>query len=507
MQLVRGLHEKGRLETLPDGVKLYTLFNNKVPWACFSEADLRALGDAMTQVGMQGSSALAGYTYLGQFLAHDLSKLRIEGHNKVVKSFTTDVLRSDVTPVLDLGSVYDGAKTGSRLRDGDSAHMALGAAQRKNGCLLEGYDLPRENGQACIGDDRNDENLIVSQLHVQFLRLHNYFVDRIAAEQPNLDAGALFKAAQKQVIYHYQEVILYDFLYELLHPAVWKSIILENRSILWNPRPNEEAVLPIEYAAAAGRFGHAMVRNEYDLNRTTDIKMTGLFSMTGAGRFGGRHAALPATHLVDWLLFFDFPTIKRAARPKRNPSRRISPRVHVALENTDSLPQREDKNLATRNLLRGYQMRLGSGQATVHYVRTRFRRQLADCNIPIRPLTRDELNLNKPDDPQCVLDNCNPALSENTPLWFYLLAEASCTETVEGIGKLGPLGSLIIAESIKGLLKLDRTSVLHVHQRRTDITPTKEIAGRRFLQMSDLILATNPELPDPTRLQETVLYR
>jgi hypothetical protein len=498
MELLRGLNNKGRFGTLPKDVKLYTLFDNKVDSAEFSESEMRTLGSAMTRVNMQGSSALAGYTYLGQFLAHDLSRLRVGGHNKTVKSFTTDILRSDVSAILDLSSVYDGAIIGSRMRRTNSAKMALDSAHRADGEELPECDLPRD-GQASIGDDRNDENLIVAQLHVQFLKLHNFFVDKIKAEQPSLDVETLFLAAKEQVVLHYQEVILHDFLYEILHPAVWKAIILDDQSILWNPTDSEPAVLPIEYASAAGRFGHSMVRDTYDLNSQTDAGIDDLFAMTGAGGFGGNNNALPASRLVDWLLFFDFPTVTRRAWPKRNLSRRISPRVSVTLTNTLSLPEPEENNLATRNLLRGCQMGLCSGQSAVRYLLDNFQTQLTACGIPLQMLTRDQLNLDKPGDRQQVLDNCNPDLCDNTPLWFYVLAE-SCAETFDGIGKLGPLGSLIMAESIRGLLKLDSASLFNGHRRRTDIEPSKSIPshpGRKFLQMSDLILAANPRLPDP----------
>ena len=501
MELVRGLNEKGQFKTLPDGVKLYTLFNNDVPQADFDATDLRKLGAAMRDLQASNVSAMAGYTYLGQFLAHDLSRLRIEGHNKTVKSFTTDILRSDVSCVLDLGSVYDGALPGSLMRKNGTAFMALGNAQVTDGPDLVGYDLPRNGWRACIGDDRNDENLIVSQLHVQFLKLHNLFVREISHDQPGLGTESLFEAAREQVILHYQEVILHDFLYKFLHPSVWQAIILDNQHILWDPDPTEPAVLPIEYTAAAGRFGHAMVQNNYNLNAVTSVSVSELFEMTGEGGFGGKYQRMPASHLIDWRLFFDFPNQNTLGLPTRNKASRISPRVRVDLTNTQSLTVPEETNLATRNLLRGLQMRLSSGQATVNHLITNFQSRLHDLEIPVCLLSREQLNLNKPNYSQNVLDRCNPALSSHTPLWYYVLAEA-CVETVEGIGKLGPLGSLLVAESIRGLLQLDRNSMMY-KRRRHDIAPSKRISiapARKFLQMSDLILAANSVVSDPTTL-------
>jgi len=500
MELLRGRYDKGLFKTLPADVKLYTLFNNHVPPACFYAADLRALGKAMRDVASSRVSAMAGYTYLGQFLAHDLSRLRIESHNNSVKSFTTDILRSNVSVMLDLSNVYDGATAGSLMRETNSARMALGAAELPKGELLHGHDLPRNGLLACIGDDRDDENLIVSQLHLQFLRLHNFFVDRIQSDQPGLDVETLFKAAKEQVILHYQEVILYDFLYEILDPAVWQAVIYENNAILWKPKPTEPAVLPIEYAAAAGRFGHAMVQNSYNLNQITSVVIDDLFKMTGPGKFAGAHTRMPATHLVDWRLFFDFPGYDYRGLPLRNHARSISPRVRVDLQNTESLPAPEEQDLATRNLLRGFQMGLGSGQTAVHYLLTNFQSQLTGLNISLKPLNIDELNLNISAVSQDVLNRCSPSLSYSTPLWYYILAEAF-RNTVDRIVKLGPLGSLIVAESVRGLIQLDGNSLMYRKRRRQDIKPTKQIKGLggvRLLQMSDLILAANSGVYDPT---------
>tara|TARA_R100000322_G_scaffold170320_1_gene145183 strand:- start:2327 stop:3502 length:1176 start_codon:yes stop_codon:yes gene_type:complete len=385
------------------------------------------------------------------------------------------------------------------MRKTGSAFMALGDAHVSDGPDLAGYDLPRNGLRACVGDDRNDENLIVSQLHVQFLKLHNFFVREISHDHPGLGTDSLFESAREQVILHYQEVILYDFLYEILHPAVWKAIILENEHILWDPDSTEPAVLPIEYTAAAGRFGHAMVQNNYNLNAVTSVSVSELFEMTGEGGFGGKYLRMPASHLIDWRLFFDFPDQSTRGLPSRNKALRISPRVRVNLTNTQSLAVPEETNLATRNLLRGLQMRLSSGQAAVNYLLNNFETRLRELEIPVRLLDRDQLNLNKPDYSRHVLDRCNPALSNQTPLWYYVLAEA-CVETIEGIGKLGPLGSLLVAESVRGLLQLDRNSMRY-KTRRQDIAPSKQIPGyleRKFLQMSDLILAANSGVSDPT---------
>lgn len=500
-------------ENFSSDVVLNSIFNSEVLGDLFSEEETIAMGLAMANVNKSGVSALSGYAYLGQLLAHDLSRLRKEKHSIALETTQKDVLISTVTAKLDLGCIYEPA-IGSyvqknSLRVPQSAKMRVGPEDSENSKLHKEYDLPRDvDGIAVIADDRNDENVIVSQLHVQFLKLHNYFVEKIALDEPEIEIDNLFEAAKEQTILHYQEVILYDLLYEIIHPDVWKAIVLEDRHILWKPKsaesgaPTEHSVLPIEFTGAAARFGHAMVRNSYALNKNQSITRAKLFEYTGAGGFNSLVKRLPSSHIIDWVYFFDFPTIKREAVPDKNSSSRISPGINITLKHTSGLEDPKITNLARRNLKRGAQLLLGSGQTIVRHLNNRFSKQLKECGITVRELTIDELNLNFGSSMQNVLKDHCPNLQERTPLWYYVMAEA-CLQTHQRIGKLGPLGSLILAESIKRLLKLNLSILTHPEKKRDYISATKiveESQDRRFLQMSDLILAVNPGLPNPVIL-------
>ena len=50
----------------------------------------------------------------------------------------------------------------------------------------------------------------------------------------------------------------------------------------------------------------------------------------------------------------------------------------------------------------------------------------------------------------------------NTPLWYYILAEA---KVAAGGLNLGPVGGRIVAETLIGLLRADPTSYLQAHPR------------------------------------------
>ena len=88
------------------------------------------------------------------------------------------------TPRLDLDSVYGlGPEVQPYLYDWDSdppgVRLLVGCNPRDGT-----EDLPRnQQERALIADPRNDENLIVAQLHLLFIRFHNAVVDHLAARR------------------------------------------------------------------------------------------------------------------------------------------------------------------------------------------------------------------------------------------------------------------------------------------------------------------------------------
>ena len=125
-------------------------------------------------------------------------------------------------------------------------------------------DLPRQGRSedpstdraALIGDPRNDENLIVSQLHLAFLKAHNGLVDEI---------GGDFDSVRSEMRRRYQRIVLTDFLAKVCDPAVL-SDVMANGPRNWRITDGGDLFMPVEFAAAAYRFGHSMVRTLYDYN-------------------------------------------------------------------------------------------------------------------------------------------------------------------------------------------------------------------------------------------------
>ena len=214
----------------------------------------------------------AAYTYFGQFIDHDitleassspdLTSLFAPNLAPLALSTITQVLRNLRTATLDLDSVYGEPAP----RDDANGHkLKLGkvtvVGNRPPG-KDDFNDLPREarstipehDRAAMIGDPRNDENLIVSQLQVAFLRAHNRLVDE----------GHKFQQARRIMRQHYQHLVLHDFLPRVADPAIVNTI-LQNGNDVYDPAPGQ-FFLPLEYTVAAYRFGHTMVRNRYDFN-------------------------------------------------------------------------------------------------------------------------------------------------------------------------------------------------------------------------------------------------
>src|SRR5207248_1314105 len=113
----------------------------------------------------------------------------------------------------------------------------------------------------------NDENVIVSQLHASMLQFHNKLVDE--------DPEAPFRDIQQRVRWHYQWIVVNDFLTKICGQEVVHDILphLGKNQPIWRNPPHfgfykfrEDAFMPVEFSVAAYRFGHSMVRPIYRLN-------------------------------------------------------------------------------------------------------------------------------------------------------------------------------------------------------------------------------------------------
>jgi hypothetical protein len=400
-----------------------------------SEASLRRLADHMFEAGAGAPSGdnpdiPAGFTYLGQFIDHDItfdpaSSLQRENDPQAVVNFRT--------PRYDLDSLYGrGPADDPFMYNQEGDNRVRGVRFLIGANVGNGRDLARNSqGRALIGDPRNDENLIVSQLHCAVLRFHNQVVSHLV-DTTQLSGTDLFRRAQRMVRWHYQWVVVHDLLEriagrqlvnQLMPAGATADEVRDNLEFYqWQQQP----FIPVEFSVAVYRFGHSMVRFEYEFNDVVPI--TPIFSDSSnplANLNGFR--PLPDSWGFLWNRFFEID------QRDPQPARKIDSRLARPLKTLPRSVVRTQRSLAERNLLRGRAFRLPSGQDVAR-------------RMNLTPLT----------DAQLGIRDVSAEFTGKAPLWFYVLKEAE-----RGGGRrLGPVGARIVAEVLIGLLAGDPQSFL-----------------------------------------------
>jgi len=204
----------------------------------------------------------SGYTYWGQFIDHDLT---FDPASSLQKENDPDALVDFRTPRFDLDNVYGrGPDDQPYMYQPDGVRFVLGRPLTGNSKDPNSRDLPRTGaGRAIIGDPRNDENVIVSQLQATFLRFHNRMADVMAVSDPNL-----FSTVQREVRFHYQWAVLFDFLKTIIGEDRLRQLLphlgTKEQSPLEKPpalkyydKPRNDLFIPVEFTVAAYRFSHA----------------------------------------------------------------------------------------------------------------------------------------------------------------------------------------------------------------------------------------------------------
>jgi hypothetical protein len=399
----------------------------------------------------------AGFTYLGQFVDHDIT-LDTTTLNEASQDPTA--IENFRTPRLDLDSVYGfGPRAQPSLYDRHSRGRAkllvgatvVGGAEPIKAGLL--HDLPRNaQGFAIIGDERNDENLLVAQTHLAFLRFHNAIVDQLAGSVPD---GELFGRARRAVVDLYQSMLVRDFLTKICDPNDVAAAIEKRRFFRFETfGAYGQPYMPIEFSVAAYRLGHSMVREVYSHNRiftpggVVPATLGLLFDFTAKsgdiGTEGGapsNRPTLPSDWIIDWRRFLEFKMENAADQLSPTLTRNIDPYLAPELHKLGGAAQPSaDTSLAVMNLRRGVKMKLPAAQHLARF-------------MGVEVLRPEEIAAAGPDGKIAE----KHGLHQRTPLWYYVLKEAE----LRGKGaRLGPLGSLIVAETFIGLLQGDPESIL-----------------------------------------------
>ena len=410
----------------------------------------------------------AGSTFVGQFTDHDItfdqtSQLGVP-QNPLISPNTR-------TPALDLDSVFGG---GPGVRPDLYVPNPDGSVGPKLKIGTGGVheDVPRvANGDgtysAMLGDPRNDENVMIAGLHCA----HILFYNRVLDELRRASTCARFPAARGADL----SPPLRRVPGRPRGHAVALPVAAGQRAPAADRRPGDgqrrasatatgstgrrqrDAFMPIEFGAAAYRFGHSMVRPSYRANFTSG---TGDSTNPTANPFfalvfdpNEPDFSAPVSHdrddllggypaprrYIGWQTFFDFGD----GQVKNN--KKIDTTISSVLF-TLPLPAIAPHTQTAQPCCRS---------ATC----------CASSPGGCRPARRRRSD-GRPARSARATSPTSPAYTRrsarSTPLWYYILAEAKATT---GGLNLGPVGGRIVAETLIGLLRADPTSYLSVYPR------------------------------------------
>jgi hypothetical protein len=358
-------------------------------------------GDAADDGGSDADSA-AGWPIFGQFIAHDITADRsTPGPHADVQR-----LRNARTPQLNLESLYGDGPTGHPFlfRRDDAALFVIGDD-----------DVQRNReGTAIIGDPRNDSHMLVAQLHLAMQRVHNAFAAK--ARREGVANGQVFDQALRETRWHYQWIVLHEFLPELVGAQLATDLAAHGARYY---DPGDVPFIPLEFADAAYRYGHCQIRHQYQANAAS--APVPLFP-----DFLGFRPVPPAQR-IEWPLFFDAAGARGAQRAKKIDGRMVRSLIQLPVAITGETEVDEYHSLAVRDLERGQGVGLPSGEALSRH-------------LGLTPLTPAEVGI-------------DPTVWQGeTPLWYYILREA---DVRTGGHRLGPLGGRIVGDVLVGLLDSD----------------------------------------------------
>ena len=431
----------------------------------------------------------AGSTFVGQFTDHDITFDQTSQLGETANPLTSPNSR---TSALDLDSVFGG---GPAIRPDlyvPNPDGSVGPALKLgSGGVHE--DVPRVASgdgsySALLGDPRNDENVIIAGLHSAHVLFYNRVLTELtkfslrpfpAARDADPEHSYIrYLIARQITLWHYQWLLVNEHLPQIAGPDV-VSDVLDRGNRFYRPPPGD-AFLPIEFGAAAYRFGHSMVRPSYRANFTsgtgdsanpaadpffalvfdaTQPAFDGPVTSDRDDLLGGYPAA---RRYVGWQTFFDFGDGQVKNNKKIDttissvlftlPVPAIAPHTQTA---PTVLPQ--------RNLLRQLTWGLPAGQEIARAMR-------------LAPLAAADL---------ADIGSVYAPFATSTPLWYYILAEAKIV--ADGL-HLGPVGGRIVTETLIGLLRADPASYLSAFPRFTPFlgadlaagpTPDPSITGNR----------------------------
>jgi hypothetical protein len=404
-----------------------------------------------------GPRLFAGFTFIGQFIDHDIT---LDTTPLTQQQADPDATTNFRTARYDLDSVYGRGPTDDPQFYDPADRDKLLLKTNGNNVL----DVPRDSatGRAIIGDRRNDENLIIVQFHKAVAQFHNQIV-KYARDQ-GMRKEWVFETARRLTRWHYQWAVIHDFLPRFVGDelvgtsgTVYKEVAGKSPviNLLYYKPTNKDGrpFMPVEFAVAAYRFGHSLIRPFYVLNDTGIVDIFG--AEGGRNLNGGR--PIPSDLVIDWKNI-----LPDLGNPNARKPRKIDTKLSIPLSNLPGSavpPPDPTIQLAVRNNRRGKLVGLPSGQQIAKAMR-------------VTALTNNELGLTQ------------SGWGGEAPLWFYILKEAELPP-YNG-NQLGPVGGRIMAETLVGLLQRDPNSYLYLDPSWKPAPPIANPTTGKF-EFSDLL--------------------
>jgi hypothetical protein len=457
------------------------------------ETNRKKIGNAMAVRGGGSGPIPAGFTYLGQFIDHDLTFDKTEV--MLGTNISPAQLLQGRSPALDLDSLYGAGPLdpeSAKFYEADGLHLKMGKTKAIDPFpALEGHDLHRGAGttqaqkrKAIIPDKRNDENLAVAQTHLAFIRFHNRVVDTLPASVP---AAQRFDTARELVTKHYQWMIRTDYLPRICAAGLVNNVFNQGRKAFEvGAPPTSIPTMPVEFSVAAFRLGHSMIREAYNWNKAFDDGSGFLgylfeFSATG-GNLGGETRLL-SNWVADFRRLYNFGDANKpnlvVPAAKFNRAMRIDTRLVDPLKNLPTgafggpaVPFDDPRaNLAFRNLTRAKMVKLATGQQMANFLKSK--------GVNLTKLTRAQIrNGNNGAKLDRLTGAQREALLKDTPLWFYILREAELNG-----GKLKGVGARIVAETFHRAMEGSQHSIVRDAAFKPSLGP-----NNNTFRMVDLLL-------------------
>ncbi|MGH8235884.1 MAG: peroxidase family protein [Steroidobacteraceae bacterium] len=398
-----------------------------------TEKQLVHLATVMSEQDGTGSTRRidAGYTYFGQFISHEIvAATPHQGDPPPTRI---------ASPLLDLDSVYG-------TPDQMQTWLPGGVFATPAPPALPDDLVRNSGGVAHIPEPRNDDNVILAQLHRFWQRFHNLLL------QPGLGLAANPVQARGFVTKVVQLLVVEDFLRQVLEPRVFASYFRSNERWLTFNTPG----IPPHFSHAGYRFGHSMVRASYEaFAGGTERNLKDLL----------RQGRLDPKNVIDLKGFFGEPFENNRVQD----AMAIDPFVARGMS---FIP---DPNMTIHiikaNLKAADSVNLPSGKVYVEQLLAGPKGPELQAKFGLAPLgDLGVLSQYIPSELGLTIDNL--------PLWPYVLVEAM--STAEG-KRLGVLGSLICAEVIAGAIRQAPVSIYDGQWRSVDqVLATLETLGERL---------------------------